>query len=39
MKLAFLQEIYRSPGPFATVYLDTSADAEDAGKEIGRAHV
>ncbi|CAM03321.1 hypothetical protein A8924_4440 [Saccharopolyspora erythraea NRRL 2338] len=34
MKLAFLQEIYRSPGPFATVYLDTSADAEDAGKAV-----
>lgn len=32
MKLAFLQELYEHPGPFATVYLDTSADAEDAAK-------
>ncbi|MDV6012910.1 Vms1/Ankzf1 family peptidyl-tRNA hydrolase [Haloechinothrix sp. LS1_15] len=34
MKLAFLQEIYDYEGPFATVYLDTSAESEDAGKAL-----
>ena len=34
MKLAFLQDVYERPGPFATVYLDTSADAEDAAKAV-----
>lgn len=34
MKLAFLQDVYEHAGPFATVYLDTSADAEDASKAI-----
>lgn len=32
MRLEFLQEIYEQSGPFATVYLDTSGDAEDANK-------
>ncbi|MBA0124906.1 hypothetical protein H0B56_05060 [Haloechinothrix sp. YIM 98757] len=32
MKLAFLQDVYRHDGPFATVYLDTSAGSEDAAK-------
>ncbi|GAB3278506.1 baeRF2 domain-containing protein [Parasphingorhabdus pacifica] len=34
MKLDFLQDLYGQPGPFATVYLDTSGDAEDAAKAI-----
>ncbi|MEU6131769.1 hypothetical protein ABZ805_21560 [Saccharopolyspora sp. NPDC047091] len=34
MKLAFLQDVYGYQGPFATVYLDTSADAEDAAKAV-----
>lgn len=34
MRLGFLQSVYEQPGPFATVYLDTSGDAEDAGKAI-----
>ena len=34
MRLGFLQDAYEQEGPFATVYLDTSADAEDAGKAI-----
>lgn len=34
MKLAFLQDVYERPGPFATVYLDTSANSEDASKEV-----
>ncbi|MFR9729321.1 hypothetical protein ACL03H_08835 [Saccharopolyspora sp. MS10] len=34
MKLGFLQDVYGYQGPFATVYLDTSADAEDAGKAL-----
>lgn len=34
MKLAHLQDLYEQPGPFVTVYLDTSGDAEDASKAI-----
>ena len=34
MKLAFLQDVYERRGPFATVYLDSSADAEDAKKAV-----
>lgn len=34
MRLGFLQSVYEQQGPFATVYLDTSGDAEDAGKAI-----
>lgn len=34
MKLAFLQDVYRREGPFATLYLDTSAGSEDAAKAI-----
>lgn len=34
MRLGFLQELYEQPGPFATVYLDTSGDAEDAAKAV-----
>ena len=34
MKLSYLQQVYENPGPFATVYLDTSAGAEDAAKAI-----
>lgn len=34
MHLGFLQGIYAREGPFATVYLDTSGDAEDAAKAI-----
>ncbi|SFT78020.1 hypothetical protein SAMN04487904_10846 [Actinopolyspora lacussalsi subsp. righensis] len=34
MKLAYLQHLYQHRPPFVTVYLDTSADAEDARKAI-----
>lgn len=34
MKLAYLQQVYERPGPFATAYLDTSAEAEDAAKAV-----
>lgn len=34
MRLGFLQSVYEQQGPFVTVYLDTSGDAEDAGKAI-----
>lgn len=34
MKLAYLQQVYERPGPFATAYLDTSVEAEDAAKAI-----
>jgi hypothetical protein len=34
MRLGFLQNVYAQPGPFATVVLDTSAEAEDAGKAV-----
>ncbi|HEV2087806.1 MAG TPA: Vms1/Ankzf1 family peptidyl-tRNA hydrolase [Cryptosporangiaceae bacterium] len=35
MRLSFLDELYDRPGPFASVYLDTSRDSEDAAKAIG----
>ncbi|RCW43953.1 hypothetical protein DFQ14_10598 [Halopolyspora algeriensis] len=35
MKLGFLQDVYEQSGPFATVYLDTSSDVENAPKEVG----
>lgn len=34
MRLGFLQNVYEQRQPYATVYLDTSGDAEDAGKAI-----
>ncbi|MBA8825739.1 hypothetical protein FHX42_003105 [Saccharopolyspora lacisalsi] len=34
MKLGFLQGVYEHDGPFATVYLDTSADTEEAAQAI-----
>ncbi|PRW65095.1 baeRF2 domain-containing protein [Actinopolyspora mortivallis] len=34
MKLGYLQDVYAHEGPFVTVYLDTSADSADAGKEV-----
>jgi hypothetical protein len=34
MKLAHLQDLTERTGPFVTVYLDTSGDAEDAAKAI-----
>lgn len=34
MRLGFLQDVYEQRMPYATVYLDTSGDAEDAGKAI-----
>lgn len=34
MKLGYLQDVYERRGPFVTVYLDTSADTEDAAKAI-----
>lgn len=34
MKLGSLQELYERQGPFVTVYLDTSGDAEDASKAL-----
>lgn len=34
MRLGFLRHVYEQRPPYATVYLDTSGDAEDAGKAI-----
>ena len=34
MKLAYLQQVYERPGPFVTVYLDTSVESEDAAKAV-----
>jgi hypothetical protein len=33
VNLAFLRPLYRYPGPFATVYLDASADTQDARRQ------
>ncbi|GAA2632541.1 Vms1/Ankzf1 family peptidyl-tRNA hydrolase [Dactylosporangium fulvum] len=35
MDLAFLQPLYRHPGPFASLYLDVSRDTADAARMIG----
>ncbi|HEY3011041.1 MAG TPA: Vms1/Ankzf1 family peptidyl-tRNA hydrolase [Micromonosporaceae bacterium] len=34
MDLSFLRPLYDHPGPWASVYLDTSRDAEDAGTTV-----
>jgi hypothetical protein len=34
VRLSFLDQLYRQPGPFVSVYLDTSRDTEDAQQEI-----
>ncbi|MDR7303204.1 baeRF2 domain-containing protein [Haloactinomyces albus] len=34
MKLGYLQDVYEQSGPFATVYLDTSSDVENAPKQV-----
>lgn len=34
MSLAFLQHAYDQPGPFASLYLNVSGDAEDAAKAV-----
>lgn len=35
VRLEFLKPLYEVPGPFVSVYLDVSQDAEDAGRAIG----
>ncbi|MER6524055.1 hypothetical protein [Streptomyces sp. NPDC001508] len=43
MRLSFLEPLYQQPGPFASVYLDTSRDAAvddpDAAIELRRRHL
>jgi len=34
MKLSFLSPLYARPGPFSSVYLDTSRDGEEAGRSV-----
>ncbi|CAM5461822.1 hypothetical protein SNARM312S_05972 [Streptomyces narbonensis] len=34
MRLSFLEPLYAEPGPYASVYLDTSRDVERPEREI-----